>query len=51
MRDEMDARLWVEHGRQFSEDLRRLFRALKVTFCRMAAVNFAAPWRKPASDC
>jgi hypothetical protein len=51
MRDEMDARIWNEHGHQFSEDLHRFFQAVKVTFCKIAAINFSAPWRKPASRC
>jgi hypothetical protein len=51
MRDEMDARLWEAHGREFSDDLHRLLRAVMVTFCRMAAINFAAPWRKRAGRC
>ena len=51
MRDQMDAGIWNEHGRQFSEDLHRLFRAVQVTFCKMAEINFAAPWRKTAGRC
>jgi hypothetical protein len=50
MRDEMDARMWEAHGRQFSEQMYRIYEAVKVTFCRMAAINFAAPWRS-AADC
>ncbi len=51
MRDEMDARIWAAHGRQFSEDIHRLLQALRVTFCRMAAINYRAPWRETAEDC
>jgi len=51
MRDELDARIWAAHGHQFSEDLHRFFKAVHVTFCRMAAINFAAPWRKTARHC
>ncbi|HEX8534159.1 MAG TPA: hypothetical protein VF662_08330 [Allosphingosinicella sp.] len=51
MRDEMDARMWDAHGQQFSDDLHRLFQAVKVTFCKIAAINFAAPWRKSAPNC
>ena len=48
MRDEIDGRLWVEHGHQFSEDMDRLFSGFKLTFKRMAAIQFEAPWRKMA---
>ncbi len=51
MRDQIDARLWDTHGRQFSDDLHRFFGAVHHTFCRMAAINFAAPWRKPTKNC
>lgn len=51
MRDEMDARIWNEHGHQLSEDLHRFFQAVKVTFCKMAAINFRAPWRSTADNC
>jgi hypothetical protein len=51
MRDEMEGRFWAEHGHHFSEDVSRFLKAVNVTFCRMAAINFAAPWRKSANDC
>ncbi len=51
MRDEIDARIWNEHGRQISEDLHRFFRAVHVTFCKMAEINFSAPWRKSSRRC
>ena len=46
MRDEIDASIWNEHGRQFSEDLHKLIQAVRVTFSRMADIHFRAPWRK-----
>jgi hypothetical protein len=51
MRDEMDDRLWVQHGHQFSEDLKRLVAGVKIIFCRIAEANFAAPWRPRVKDC
>ncbi len=46
MRDEMDARMWNEHGPRFSDDVARLAEAVRVTFCKLAAIQFRAPWRK-----
>ncbi len=51
MRDEIDARIWNEHGHQFSDDLHRLFKAIAVTFCKLAEVQFRAPWRKRTTHC
>ena len=49
MRDEIDGRLWVEHGHQFSEDLHRFFARVKLTLERLAAIQFEAPWRRDAA--
>ncbi len=51
MRDEIDARIWNEHGHQFSGDLHRLLKAIQVTFCKLAAIQFSAPWRPRTTDC
>ena len=51
MRDELDARIWNEFHGQFSDDLSRLFQAVKVTFCKIAEINFRAPWRTTSSNC
>ena len=48
MRDEMDARIWVEHHAQFSEDLEKLFKKTLKAFERLTAIQFAAPWRRKA---
>lgn len=45
MRDGMDARMWAELGPRFSEDVARLVKAIDVTFCKLAAIQFRAPWR------
>ena len=49
MRDELDARIWNEHGHQFSEDLHRLLKGVAVTFRRLHAIQFHAPWRDSKS--
>ena len=50
MRDEIDARIWSEHHEQFSKDLARLFDAIRVTFCKLARIQFSAPWRPESPD-
>ena len=45
MRDLIEARLWDDHGHQFSEDLHRLFVGVSATMQRLAAIQFEAPWR------
>jgi hypothetical protein len=45
MRDEMDARLWVEHGAEFSRSLSEAFAKLRIVFERLHAIEFSAPWR------
>ena len=49
MRDEIDARIWNEHGHQFSEDLHRLFKTVAVSLRRLHAIQFHAPWRDTKS--
>jgi hypothetical protein len=49
MRDEIDARIWNEHGQQFSEDLHRLLKTVAVSLKRLHAIQFDAPWRKTRS--
>ncbi|MDP8914086.1 MAG: hypothetical protein M3N39_10980 [Pseudomonadota bacterium] len=49
MRDEIDTRIWTQHGHQFSNDLHRLLNAVGVTFRRLHAIQFYAPWRDTES--
>ncbi len=51
MRDEIDARIWNEHGHQFSEDLHRLLQTLWVSLCKLNEIQFSAPWRKRKAGC
>jgi hypothetical protein len=46
MRDHIEARLWANHGHQFSEDLHRLFAGTRDAFARLHALNWDAPWRR-----
>jgi hypothetical protein len=45
MRDEMDGRLWAEHGREFSDFVGRVVDKLADVFAEMSRVQFDAPWR------
>ncbi len=49
MRDEIDARIWNEHGHQFSEALHRFLQGVALTFRRLHAIQFHAPWRDTKS--
>ena len=46
MRDEMDARLWVEHHEEFSQSIAELIGRIRTAFERLHAITFAAPWRQ-----
>lgn len=50
MRDEIDSRIWVEHGHAFSEDLARLFAAIRASvgtaLKRLSEIEFDAPWKR-----
>ena len=46
MRDEMDARIWVEHHDDFSRSIGDLFARLKPALDRIHAFEWDAPWRR-----
>lgn len=48
MRDEIDARLWVEYGAGLSNLIHDGLASARHTFERLAAIQFAAPWSKKA---
>jgi uncharacterized membrane protein YhaH (DUF805 family) len=50
MRDEMDARIWVEHGADFSASLDRFFKDVAVALRRLHEIQFSAPWRRDHSQ-
>jgi hypothetical protein len=52
MRDEIDSRIWVEHGQDFSNDLAKALARAAANFAagfrRLNEIRFDAPW-KPAA--
>jgi hypothetical protein len=52
MRDEIDSRIWVEHGHAFSEDLAHFFAsaaaAIGTGLRRLNEIEFDAPWERDA---
>lgn len=51
MRDEIEGRLWSDHHEAFSASLHRGFAAIALVFCKMARIQFSAPWRTPGDAC
>jgi hypothetical protein len=45
MRDEMDMRLWEAHHSDFSAFLAEALGKVRVSFERLVAIEFDAPWR------
>ena len=45
MRDEIDGRLWAEHGPALAENLVQLLRSVGSAWERLQAGKFNAPWR------
>ncbi|HEY0130942.1 MAG TPA: hypothetical protein VGB57_06010 [Allosphingosinicella sp.] len=48
MRDEIDSRIWAEHGHAFSEDLANFFANIGAGFRRLNEIQFDAPWKRDA---
>ena len=46
MRDEMDGRIWNEHGTRFSEHLGQLIDDIGFAMRRLTEVQFEAPWQR-----
>lgn len=50
MRDELDSRIWAEHGQVFSEDLANFFAAIgasvETALKRLNEIEFDAPWKR-----
>lgn len=46
MRDEIDSRIWAEHGHVFSGDMARFFANLGAGFRRLNEIRFDAPWKR-----
>jgi len=53
MRDEIDMRIWNEHGHAFSEDLAKFFAnaaaAIGIGLRRLNEMEFDAPWKRDIS--
>jgi hypothetical protein len=49
MRDEIDGRLWVAHGHQFSDDLHRLFVGIGKRLVRLRDIDWIAGWRRASA--
>ncbi len=45
MRDEMDSRLWVEHGQGWSDLVGQVAAQVKLALRAIHAFEFDAPWR------
>ena len=46
MRDEIDGRMWVEHGAAFSKTVGDFFASLKPALKWIHHYHFDAPWRR-----
>ncbi|HEX8572677.1 MAG TPA: hypothetical protein VF759_07995 [Allosphingosinicella sp.] len=50
MRDEIDSRIWAQHGHAFSEDLANFFagagNAIAIGLRRLNEMEFDAPWKR-----
>ena len=49
MHDQIDARLWADHGHAFASSVAQLVDELRFGFRRLNAIEFAAPWRRGAT--
>jgi hypothetical protein len=49
MRDEIDGRLWNEHGAEFTAAVVKWIAELSAAFIRMNERHYEAPWRKAES--
>ncbi|HYI41404.1 MAG TPA: hypothetical protein VE053_13910 [Allosphingosinicella sp.] len=50
MRDEIDGRIWVQHGHAFSQDVANFFAAVRASvgsaLKRLNEIEFDAPWKR-----
>jgi len=47
MRDEIDGRLWAEHGPEFTTAVLKWVAELSAAFARLNERQYQAPWRQP----
>lgn len=50
MRDQIDGRLWAEHGHLFAAGVAELLKATIAGFRRLTAPRFAAPWQPSSTS-
>jgi len=50
MRDEIDGRLWTEHGPEFTEAVIKWISELSAAFIRMNERAYSAPWQEASSS-
>ncbi len=50
MRDEIDGRLWIDHGPQFTAFIKEGVDQVRVAFDRLAAIEYEAPWQREVDD-
>ncbi len=46
MRDEMDARMWAEHGHEWSQFVAGVIAGIGTTLRRLNQIEFDQPWRR-----
>jgi hypothetical protein len=51
MRDEIDGRLWAEHGSEFSQSISEFFDKLSFAWRRLNERQYATPWKSKESCC
>ena len=51
MNDEIDSRLWVEHGRAFTDWAAGAIGVIRLSFERLNREQYHAPWRDVPNDC
>lgn len=50
MHDEIDGRLWIEHGPKLTESLSKAWDVIAVSLTRVHAEHFDAPWLREPTD-
>ena len=50
MHEEIDGRLWAQHGAAVAASLADMAKAVDAAFRRLVAIQFAAPRRQSAQD-
>jgi hypothetical protein len=52
MRDEIESRIWIAHGADFTAFIGKIIDAASISLKRLNEIEFDAPWRsKTHRDC